>query len=192
MKTCDKDIREELHNSYFYKYEDDLETLIVDELGVCQGDARIDIAVINGSLHGYEIKSDRDTLARLPNQIEYYNKVFDRLTIVAGLAHIKKVTETIPSWWGIISVEAVNNDEIKLSSIRKPKQNKYVEAYSLSQLLWKSEALDILKELNLHKGYMSKPKYILWERLAENIEIHILKEYVRKKLKARVNWRVDL
>ena len=33
-------------------------TLIVEELGLCEGAVRIDVAAINGSIHGYEIKSD--------------------------------------------------------------------------------------------------------------------------------------
>ena len=35
---------------------------IVEELSVCDGEARVDVALINGKLCGYEIKSDRDTL----------------------------------------------------------------------------------------------------------------------------------
>ena len=42
---------------------------IIEELSVCDGDARVDIAVANGRLCGYGIKSDFDTFDRLPNQI---------------------------------------------------------------------------------------------------------------------------
>ena len=32
--------------------------LLIHELGVCAGLARVDIALVNGSLHGFEIKSE--------------------------------------------------------------------------------------------------------------------------------------
>ena len=35
---------------------------IIEELAVCDGEARVDVAVANGRLCGYEIKSDADTL----------------------------------------------------------------------------------------------------------------------------------
>ncbi len=39
------------------------DTLLGQELGLCQGFARVDLAVVNGTVHGYEIKSEQDTLA---------------------------------------------------------------------------------------------------------------------------------
>ena len=35
---------------------------IIEELAVCDGEARVDVAVANGRLCGCEIKSDADTL----------------------------------------------------------------------------------------------------------------------------------
>jgi hypothetical protein len=57
---------------------------IIEELGVVHGKSRIDIAVINGLMHGYEIKSDKDTLQRLPEQMNMYNSVFNKVTLVVG------------------------------------------------------------------------------------------------------------
>ena len=46
-------------------------TVFLEELGLCQGDARVDYAVINGAMNGYEIKSDRDKLVRLPHRLTH-------------------------------------------------------------------------------------------------------------------------
>ena len=76
--TNDLIIREALR----IKIQDDHKTdpaLIIEELGVNHGSARADIAAVNGILHCYEIKSDRDTLLRLPGQIKAYNAVFDQV-----------------------------------------------------------------------------------------------------------------
>src|SRR5688572_30584359 len=100
----DRDIRTSLHQQLeraHRHYAD--ETLFIDELGLCQGNARIDLAVVNGSLSGYEIKSECDTLQRLPHQIEVYSRALDYITIVASETHIDKIIVLIPEWWGVIT-----------------------------------------------------------------------------------------
>ena len=67
-------IRRQLHAAH----SADPDTRIVEEMGIWSGSVRIDIAVINGELSGFELKSDRDTLERLPNQADLYSRVFDR------------------------------------------------------------------------------------------------------------------
>ncbi len=61
-------------------HECDHDTKVVQEMGVWNGTVRIDIAVINGELGGFELKSDSDNLLRLPAQAELYSRVFDRMT----------------------------------------------------------------------------------------------------------------
>jgi hypothetical protein len=190
MKTRDIDIRKCLHERIQYEYKEDDDTIVVDELTLCQGDARIDLAVINGSMHGYEIKSESDTLERLPNQIMAYNQVMDTITIVTGECHLDKVIDMIPTWWGISITSKFEDNKIQLIDVRKSSDNPDINPLSVAQLLWKEEALSILKELGLHKGYLSKPRNILWERLASSLSLEDLQCHVRKKLKSRKNWRI--
>lgn len=77
-------------------YADD--SRIVEEMGVWSGSVRIELAVINGELHGFELKSERDTLARLHDQAELYNQVFDRMTLVAANRHYNNAVSKIPNW----------------------------------------------------------------------------------------------
>ncbi|MDO7787231.1 sce7726 family protein [Desulforamulus aquiferis] len=190
MKTRDIDVREKLHEVLSRDYLCDDDTIMVDELGLCQGEARIDIAIINGSLHGYEIKSDSDTLERLPRQVDIYNKVLDTVTIVTGKNHIDKVVDLIPPWWGIKQAEKVREDEVELIPIREPGINPKVDPYSLVQLLWKEEALELLTMFGFEKGYVGKSRRVIWKRLAESITLHELQFHVRQQLKLRENWRV--
>ncbi|WP_168198409.1 sce7726 family protein [Crassaminicella thermophila] len=78
MKIYDPDIRELLLKKFLKTkaFISDPTTKLIHEMDVCFGTSRIDIAVINGKIHGYEIKSEQDTLDRLPAQIESYNKIF--------------------------------------------------------------------------------------------------------------------
>ena len=73
----------------------------MDEFAILEGSGRIDVAVVNSKLHGYEIKSAVDTLERLPSQQESYSKVFDRITLVADERHIPEAVKILPPWWGL-------------------------------------------------------------------------------------------
>ena len=190
MKTRDIDIRSELHAALSSRYLNDDDAVIIDELGLCQGEARVDVALVNGVIHGYEIKSDSDSLERLPHQIYVYNRVLDIITIVTGKSHMERIKNLVPEWWGIIQVEKIKKNKVRLVNIREPKENSQIDPYSLVQLLWREEALEILITLGLEKGYLSKSRKEIWKRLASSVNIHDLQFYVRQQLKTRTNWRV--
>jgi len=166
------------------------DTRIVDELSICHGMAIADIAVINGSLQGYEIKSDQDTLNRLPNQIESYNKVFDFINIVVSKKFSTKIEHHIPEWWGILKVEEID-EHIFINEYRKPTLNSSICPYSLLQLLWKEELILMIEEFGFPKSLKHKPKRNIWAYISENLESNIIKDKVRFILKTRANWRED-
>jgi hypothetical protein len=84
----DAQIRIATKQALFAQHLGEPDTVIFEELGVQHGLSRIDLAVVNGELHGFEFKSDKDTLARLPEQAESYGRVFDRVTLVVGESHL--------------------------------------------------------------------------------------------------------
>ena len=184
----DIDIRKVLLKSFQNQYKNDSDTLIIPELGLCQGDARVDLAVVNGLIHGYEIKSERDTLNRLSGQQYIYNKVLDCVTVVAGSSHLSKIKKTVPKWWGI-SEAKYNNDKLIIVEVRPSKENSTVDPSALVQLLWRDEALSILKQRNLHMGVVSKPRNLMWGRLVECLSLEELRCEVRQKNKERQHWR---
>lgn len=188
-KLKDIDIREALISELLSRHFNDQETKIVNEMGVLHGQSRVDVAVINGILHGYEIKSESDTLNRLPSQIQDYSQVFDRMTIVVQRNYLDQVRSIIPKWWGIILVTRYAGD-IKLREVRKGRINNSVNPYSLSHLLWRNEALEILKEKGLQKGYLSKPRHDLYKKICSSITLEEIKLIVNQRLKLRENWKV--
>jgi hypothetical protein len=187
-KTRDKDIRKLLRESELAKYQQDGGSLIVEELGLRFGEARIDVAVINGHLHGYEIKSDADTLNRLERQAEYYSKVFDYLWIVTGGKKVEKVKKIVPSWWGVLRVE--NNGAAVLQVDRPAEKNLLVDPQFIAGLLWREELLGILSSIGQDKGLRTKPRTRLIQHLASVTPFPALHSIVRKTLKARIGWRV--
>lgn len=191
MKTREIDIRNYLHSKVLKEHEDMNDAKIIDELKLCQGEAIIDIAVFNGSINGYEIKSDSDTLERLPKQMEIYNKVFNKMTIVTGDKYIDNIFNIVPEWWGIIKVINGSSKIDNFVVVRENKENKYIDSTALIQLLWKDEILELLDLFDIKSGVKSKSKKALWKITSDNIELKHIENFVRNKIKTRVNWRVD-
>lgn len=162
---------------------------IFEELGVRHGTARIDLAIINGIMCGYEIKSDRDTLERLPEQVKEFNSVFDELTLVVGKRHLYKAIHTIPDWWGIIVAKIDINNEVIFQTVRKPAKNKEQTKLSIARLLWRGEALRILEERSDADGMRSKPREFIYKKLADVIDANALKKQVSALLISRGDWR---
>lgn len=184
----DIDIRRALRLEMVRRHSED-GTLIVEELGLCQGTARVDVAAVNGSVHGYEIKSEHDTLARLPGQSAIYNQALEFVTIVTAAAHSLKIRALIPPWWGIwIAVQ--DGDGIRLEPVREPQRNPGISPFAQAQLLWRQEALQALESRGLAVGLKHKPRQQLWHRLARELTIEELGAVVRECLKKRAAWRV--
>ncbi len=196
MTTNDKIIRVALREilekeKEKYKSEKKLPVEIFEEFGVSHGIARVDFALVNGIMHGYEIKSDKDTLNRLPEQMKQYNAVFDKVTLVVGKKHLYHAVKTIPSWWGVILVK-INKNKIVFQTIRKDGKNQQQIDVSIARLLWRGEALKILEERNEAAGIRSKTREIIHKKLAEILknDLSTLKDYVRNALLvSRGDWR---
>jgi hypothetical protein len=190
MEAREYQIREALRKGPVAQIVRNERDLALDELGICEGSSRIDMAVVNGSFWGFEIKSERDTLTRLPRQIEYYGRVFDRLYLVTSDEHISDAEEFIPEYWGVLEVVKREN-EVAFQCLRKPKQNPEREAFAIAQLLWKWEVLAELEEREIDWGVRSKPRHAMWERLCDHVELEGVAKIARRRLKARGDWRAD-
>jgi hypothetical protein len=192
LLTNDKIIRSELRKDLDRMCKKHVDTKIIEELGISHGLARIDIAVVNGIIHGYELKSDMDNLKRLPQQIIAYNAVLDKVTLVVGEAHLYQAIRIIPEWWGITVTSPLSpNQNLNLIKIRKPEQNPNQNSQAIAMLLWREEALNILEKMGKAKGLKSKNRKQIYEKLVELLTQKELKNIVRKQLHFRINWRSD-
>src|SRR5579864_483578 len=188
----DADIRRVLRQQLDKSSKADDATLIIEELGLCSGIVRVDIAVVNGALKGYEIKSERDTLTRLSAQAATYNRIFDTMTVVVAERHLIAAEALIPNWWGI---QVPNSHEssslITIDHVRGESTNPGVDPSLLVQLLWRDEVLNLLDQVNASKSLRSKPRRVLWEVLARTVPLPQLQDMVRRCLRTRCRWRVD-
>lgn len=180
-------IRKSLRMTLSERYSSDQNTLIIEELGLKHGSSRIDLAVINGSFHGYEIKSDKDTLERLPSQMKAYNSIFDYITLVVGYRHAYAALKLAPHWWGIQIAENCS-DRVIIYNFRKPKRNPSPDIFSIVKLLWRSEAIEILDKISSANGVRSKPRKFIYQKLIAVAGKNLCR-VVRNQLKRRKDWR---
>lgn len=193
IPTNDKLIRTALIKDLEDLYKEDKDAKIVEEFGVTYGAARVDIAVVNGVMHGYELKSDLDTLNRLPEQMKHYNSVFDQITLVVGKNHLHEAIKIIPDWWGVtIAKIETGSDVVSFCLIREAEQNPEQDKRSIASLLWKDEALNLLEEVGCAKGVRSKDRSTIHTRLAEVVDIELLKNKTRFYLCSREDWQPAL
>lgn len=177
----DRDVRAALRRTLAERHAND-DSLIVEELGLCQGQVRVDIAVVNGELSGFEIKSPSDTLVRFRHQADMYSRVLDCAWLVASPQTLELAEP--PRWWGLMAmVESAGRPE--LLELRPACVNPCPDPFATVQLLWHDETLAILRALGSDRGVRSKPRSMAWRRLVEVLEPQRLREVVRTTLKER-------
>ena len=184
----DAAIRSALIETLHRNHADD-GSLILTELGLRQGRTRVDVAVVNGEISGYEIKSSADTLLRFAHQQALYSEVLDRAWIVTTDKHLEHVEPTLPRWWGIVEACESEDNSAQLTITREATRNPGQNPEAVVQLLWRSEALDLLIARGTDGGVRSKPRRALWGRLVETWEPEELYEAVREAIKTRTKWR---
>jgi len=180
-RANDADVRA-LLREYLEDLHQDTDTVVLEELGLHQGDVRMDVASVNAELSGFEIKSPSDTLARWPRQQRIYSKVVDRAWLVAPARAIEMAVA--PEWWGLIGVFEVG-DRLGLRVTRPSGLNPKPDPKSIVKLLWRDEALEVLRNAGVARGVMTKSRRVIWKRLIETVPLDDLRASVRAALKRR-------
>lgn len=182
-------IREAFHQKKLHRHHANPLTIVIDELGLCNGKFRADIAVLNGKFTGYEIKSDADTLRRLTRQVFGYSAIFNRVSVITTNKHLHDLHELLPFWWGIILTIEGSRGGIHFRTIRKPIENPETDDHALARLLWKKEAIRVLADRGYHKGGLRERREILYGEIAEKIPQNELRLAIRDFFILRHYWR---
>lgn len=176
-------IRPVLRDRLRRQHAEEADTVLIEELGLCRGRVRVDLAVVNGSLHGFEIKSDRDSLKRLATQVDLYSQVLDRATLVVGERFAPLATSLVPEWWGVVRVSSKPTG-LRFTTLRRSRLNPQRNARMLAELLWSGQALALLEEHGAARGMRGKPRRVLWDRVCECLSVGEIAAAVRDRLKA--------
>lgn len=96
-------------------------SLIASEYVLGSAGRRADLAVHNGSnFIGVEVKSQYDTLARLPEQLKVYTACFDEVMIVLDQRHIEEGLEIASTDVGVFEVGRKGEICLRRAAATKP------------------------------------------------------------------------
>lgn len=189
MESRDLEIRRYFHKKKLRHYHECPNTLVIDELGVAHGKNRADIAVLNGTIHGFEIKSSKDTLSRLPEQINEYSRCFEKVSIIAAPNHIERLKLMLPSWCGLILATKGAKGAITFKTIRRAQKNPKIEIYAMAHFLWRKEIIEILTQLGESENNLKLSREKLYKLLPESTTTKQLTKLIKAKFMSRTAWR---
>ncbi len=153
---------------------------VIFEFWVPQTNERADVAVVGATMDGFEIKTERDSLKRLPRQADAYTRLFDRCHAVLAHRHVDRALEILPPWWGVLVIE----DGMTFTMLKLPKSNSSVDPETLVRLLWRDEAYGALCSLGVPPD-PSAGRFRLWELLLTLLDLDGLKRVVRDAILLR-------
>lgn len=182
-------IRSALKSDYLRHHRGRSDVLIIDELGLAHAQSRVDVAVFNGHLHGYEIKSANDSLDRLPRQLEIYSASLQKLTMVVATRHVNSVTKITPEWCGVVEVCEGPRRGVMFATHRRASVNRSIDPFMLAHLLWRSEAQLLLRQIGGSAAEIKAPRKQLYRRLADEMPVRQLAAAVKSAMESRTAWR---
>lgn len=157
--------------------------VLLDELPLRRGVGKADVVAVNGELIGYEIKSQADSLARLPRQIPLYDSVFEKTCAVLASKHVSRGERIIPPHWGLVVADRTEGG-IVLRELRAATLNAKVNKRFVAMLMWKDEAIKLLRR----RGVAVKstaPVSRVWSIMLDSLSTAELLDGARCALKCR-------
>ena len=189
LETTDSGIRRALHAKHLRRVKAHPDTLVIDELGLAHAKCRIDVAVINECIHGYEIKSAKDTLDRLSTQIDIYRQTLQKLTIVAAPKHVAGIMTRAPEWCGLITAAQGPRGGISFHMVRNTVANPDVDPVMMAHLLWRNEVIDLLSQIGYAPRELRRSRKHLYEMLCEAMTLREITASIRTFMAQRQAWR---
>lgn len=105
------------------------------------GRCRADAVLLNGAAVAYEIKSERDSLDRLNQQVETYRRAFAGVNVIAADCHVRDVLASTSSDIGVLRLNARRQVSIERSAKVDPSR---IEPVLVFDSLQRAEAEQIL------------------------------------------------
>jgi hypothetical protein len=110
------------------------------------GSCKADLVVLNGTASAYEIKSERDSLARLSNQVANYKRVFASVNVIVSEIHVESVRQVVPDDVGIMCLSRGQHVSVEREAIDRPECICQVTVF---ESLRSAEAAAVLKALGV-------------------------------------------
>lgn len=105
-----------------------------------------DVVILNGTASAYEIKSERDSLGRLINQIENYKRVFASVNVIASEIHVESVRQAVPDDVGILCLSSGYHVSVEREAVERPER---ICPVAVFESLRSAEAAAVLEALGV-------------------------------------------
>lgn len=107
------------------------------------GSCKADVAILNGTSTVYEIKSERDSLVRIHDQVSWYGRFFAHVNVITGENHIKNVLAIVHEDVGVLLL----TDRFQIATIRKSQYSpERISQEVIFDSIRRDEAKKILKK----------------------------------------------
>lgn len=148
------------------------------------GTCKADLAILNGTASVYEIKSERDSLARLANQLLNYRKVFAKVYVVVGESFVQDVIKCTMPDIGIMSLARWNRIQTVRDAASRPE---LVCPATIFESLRMDEASAILHNLNVEVPQVPNTKLhaVMRDRFAVQDPESVHREMIRTLKRTR-------
>ncbi len=180
----DPQIRGPLHLWLQRKFSRHCETEILHELKMPRLSGPVDVAVINGRLCGFEIKSDFDSLSRLPRQVRAFSAIFDEVCVVTTKRHSAAARKIIPKWWKL-AIQSARRGKVSFRTVQKGFNNPSVKPDALLHMLTRKELLSIISGRNINVNARKLRRFEIISFLLGSLQLEDVQYEVRRLLKVR-------
>lgn len=188
----DRCIRQALVSKRLRKHLSQPDTLLIHELGLAHSRNRIDVATVNGAIHGFEIKSEQDSLGRLPGQLKTYCQTLQKLTLVVVDRHVDEALDMAPGWVGVWKVSTGPRGGVRFNICREGRRNPNVDLFLLAHLLWRDEVQSYLAQRGAAAKELRAPRAELYRQLVEDVTEQQLVAFIKSSMMQRRAWRDHL
>lgn len=155
---------------------------IINEMVVANWSRRADLAIANGHLQAFEIKSDFDSLKRLDGQIEIFNSRFEKVTIVCAPKFTCEVSKRVSSNIGVVEYQA-DSHGVRFKIIQKGRVCSRLNKLIYLSFLLKSELKSLLNHYGVPFSYKQSRESL--ECLASKLSLGDIRGFVIASIKDR-------
>lgn len=147
------------------------------------------VGVTDGMLCAYELKSERDTLVRLPEQIRAYSEGADLITVVCAPVHRRDVLlELARARQTYVGVTVFG--DVEYDVVRYPQTSPHVTFEALLAHLWNEDLRALLEERGWAEGVRGRSRYVMTRRLRDRgLELADLRAFVGRTWESR-DWGI--
>jgi len=157
------------------------DTVLISEMVVDSWSGRVDVAVVNGFLHAYEVKSAADSLVRLPNQLVRMRRMFDQVTVVCAPTHLNSARALLPKDIGIMTVDSEAPQQ--LAQRRRAKVMPVSDQDALISFIRRADLEAMLMQAGIEYDQTSFVDEI--RSLARRVAIRDVRRFALQSLKVR-------